>query len=104
MYDVATRVHLSITYGYDNEYYEKISKQEQYDPMNMEVHKLNDQIAFALSEAAYTKRRELNYHEETERINASLVWWPMLQIVILLVAGFFQVDLLKRFFKSHKII
>jgi hypothetical protein len=95
---------LTITYGHDNDYYEKIGKQEDYDPMNIEVHRLNDQIRLALNEAAYQKRQELAYHIETERINTSLVWWPMLQIVILLIAGFFQVDLLKRFFKSNKLI
>ena len=95
---------LSINYGYDNEYYEKIAKQEDYDPMIMEVHKLNDMITLALNEAAYQKNKEMSYHAETERINNSLVWWPMLQILILLVAGFFQVDLLKRFFKSNKLI
>lgn len=104
VYETPTRVTLRLTYGYDADYYERIAKQEDYEPVNMEVHRLNDATQLALNEAAFQKKREVDYHAETERINNSLVWWPMLQILILLVAGFFQVDLLKRFFKTNKLI
>ena len=75
------RLSLSISYGHDEEYYARIAKEEAYDPMNMEVHKLSDQINFALNEASYQREKEIKYHQETERINSSLIWWPMIQVL-----------------------
>ena len=77
------RLSLTISYGHDEEYYAKIAKEEAYDPMNMEVHKLSDQINFALNEAGYQREKEIKYHQETERINSSLIWWPMVQVFYL---------------------
>jgi len=99
-----TRLKLQINYGYDNEYYEELSKKHGFDAINMEVHKLNDIVSMTLSEADYQKHKEVDYHEETEEMNSATLWWPMLQIGILIVTGIFQVQYLKYFFKSHKLI
>ena len=76
----ATRVKLSVNYGYDAEYYEKLSKKENFEAINMEVHKLNDMMTMTLNEADYQKHKEVDYHTLTERMNIAALWWPMAQV------------------------
>ena len=60
-----TRLKLSVNYGYDAEYYEKLSKKEHFELINMEVHKLNDMMTMTLNEADYQKHKEIDYHTLT---------------------------------------
>ena len=99
-----TRMRLAIIYGYDTEYYEKLQQKEHFEAINMEVHKLNDMMSMTLNEADFQKHKEVEYHEQTERMNTAALWWPMAQIGILVLMGVFQVQHLKQFFKNHKII
>ena len=99
-----TRLKLAINYGYDNEYYEKLLKEHNFDAVNMEVHKLNDMMTMTLNEADFQKHKEVDYHLETEKMDNATLWWPMLQIGILVMTGIFQVQHLKSFFKSNKLI
>jgi len=50
------------------------------------------------------QHKEEQFHQETENINLETIWWPILQIIILLSAGYVQVLHLKTFFKSRKLI
>ena len=50
------------------------------------------------------QHKEVVFHEETENINLETIWWPIIQIAILLAAGYVQVLHLKNFFKSRKLI
>lgn len=77
-----TRLKLSVNYGYDNEYYEKLSKKENFEAINMEVHKLNDMMTMTLNEADYQKHKEVEYHTLTERMNIAALWWPMAQVSV----------------------
>ena len=99
-----SRFKLIINYGYDSEYYEKLSNEQHFDQINMEVHRLNDQMTMILNEADFQKHKEIQYHQETERMNSAALWWPMVQIGILVATGVFQVQNLKRFFKNNKLI
>ena len=76
----STRLKLSINYGYDAEYYEKLSKKKNFEVINMEVHKLNDMMIMTLNEADYQKHKEVDYHTLTERMNIAALWWPMVQV------------------------
>jgi hypothetical protein len=99
-----TRFRLAIRYGYDSEYYEKLGKKENFDTVNLDVRRLNDMLDMTLNEADYQKHKEVEYHSETESMNTAALWWPMLQIGILVLMGIFQVSHLKSFFKSNKLI
>jgi len=98
------RFKMSINYGYDAEHYEKLAKERSFDAVNLDVRKLNDMLDMTLSEADYQKHKEVDYHEETVSINLAALWWPMLQISILMITGIFQVQHLKHFFKINKMI
>lgn len=99
-----SRFKLAINYGYDSEYYEKLSTEQHFDQINMEVHRLNDQMTMILNEADFQKHKEIQYHLQTEKMNSAALWWPMVQIGILVATGILQVQNLKMFFKRHKLI
>jgi len=99
-----TRFRLAINYGYDSEYYEKLGKKENFDTVNLDLRRLNDMLDMTLNEADYQKHKEVDYHSETESMNVATLWWPMLQIGILVITGICQVQHLKGFFKTNKLI
>ena len=77
-----TRFQLDINYGRDTEYYEKLAKEMKLDPINLEVHKLNDMMTVTLNEADYMKHKEVEYHEQTEQMDTATLWWPVIQVNI----------------------
>jgi DNA replication protein DnaD len=101
---IPSRFKLVINYGYDSEYYEKLSSEQHFDQINMEVHRLNDQMTMILNEADFQKHKEIQYHLQTEKMNSAALWWPMVQIGILVATGILQVQNLKMFFKRNKLI
>lgn len=38
------RLDLSIDFGHDKEYYEQLVKEQSFDPLNLEVRKINDEM------------------------------------------------------------
>mmetsp|Transcript_14529 Transcript_14529/g.14635 ORF Transcript_14529/g.14635 Transcript_14529/m.14635 type:complete len:210 (+) Transcript_14529:125-754(+) len=98
------RFSLSIKYGYDAEHYERLKKEQKFEALNLEIHKLNDMMTMITSEADFEKHKEVHYHKTTEKMNNAVVWWPLLQISILVLTGIFQVQHLKSFFKSTQLI
>ena len=84
--DHPTRFKVNIFYGYDSEYYENLSKEQKFDAVNMEVHKLNDMLTMTINEADYQKHKEVDYHLQTERMNSAALWWPMVQVSLNIIS------------------
>lgn len=99
-----TRLAISLTYGFDDKYYDGLAKDRNFDSVNLHVHKLNDLLTMTLNEADFQKHKEVDYHKETEKMNNAALWWPVIQIGILVITGVYQVQHLKNFFKSNKLI
>lgn len=76
----AVRFQMTLNYGFDSDYYEKLAKKYDYDAINLQVHKLNDMLTLTLNEADYQKHKEVEYHDVTEKMNNAALWWPVLQV------------------------
>jgi hypothetical protein len=74
------RVRVVVTYGHDAEYYQKLTVEQKFDTINLEVHKLNDMMTMTLNEADYQKHKEVEYHEQTEQMDTATLWWPVVQV------------------------
>lgn len=92
--DFSTRFKIVVNYGFDPEYYEKMNKDKKFDPVNLELHKLNDMLSLTLNEADFQKHKELEYHSQTEKMESAVLWWPMLQVFELLFYSIIVMDFL----------
>jgi len=90
--------------GHPDSYYEDLAEKEHMDRLQLEVVRLNDQLAQILSEVDYMKVREVEFHESTEAMDRNAKWWPIIQICILLFTGVMQVKHLKKFFQDKKLV
>jgi len=95
---------LSIQLGHPDSHYQELAAKENMDRLQLEAVRLNDQIAQILSESDFIKVREMDFHDSTEAMERNAQWWPILQILILLVTGVFQAKHLKSFFQERKLI
>ncbi len=77
---IPARFSLSVKYGFDDEHYEKLIKEHNFDAVNLEVHRLNDLLTMTLNEADFQKHKEVEYHSETEKMNNAALWWPVAQV------------------------
>jgi emp24/gp25L/p24 family/GOLD len=60
------------------------------------------EMILAYSESAI--EQEIRVHNRSISINRSSMYWPLIQIVILIVAGFMQANIVSKFFKKHHIV
>ncbi|KAG5178903.1 emp24/gp25L/p24 family/GOLD-domain-containing protein [Tribonema minus] len=100
----AWRVELEISLGQDDEYYEQQAEKNNLDAVQVQLERLSDRVIAILNEADYMKEKEVDFHKTSVQMNYTALWWPMVQMTILVVAGIFQVQYLKSFFKKRKLI
>ena len=81
----------------------RVSRCHAQDRLQVEVVKLNDELAEILNEADYMKEKEVRFHRKAERINVAAVWWPVLQIGILVLTAVLQVQSLKNYFQAKNL-
>eukprot|EP00640_Fibrocapsa_japonica_P006440 CAMPEP_0113941206 /NCGR_PEP_ID=MMETSP1339-20121228/7181_1 /TAXON_ID=94617 /ORGANISM="Fibrocapsa japonica" /LENGTH=182 /DNA_ID=CAMNT_0000945291 /DNA_START=141 /DNA_END=689 /DNA_ORIENTATION=+ /assembly_acc=CAM_ASM_000762 len=98
------KVHLDYVLGYTEEYYEELALKGHLNKFQMMVLKLEDRLGQMLNEADFMKEKELVFHAASENMNDASMWWPLIQLSILILTGIFQVNYLKNFFKSKKLV
>jgi len=97
------RVQLALDYGEQAQDYTQIAKAEHLSAIEVEVRKLNDKIKQIRNEQDYQKSREAEFRDTSESTNGAVMYWSIIQTVILLTAGLAQLYLLTKFFKSKKL-
>ncbi len=73
-------VSLTVNYGYSDEHYEVLAKEQYFDTISIEVHRLNDLLTMTLTEADYQKHKEVEYHKDNLNMNSTMLWWPLGQV------------------------
>jgi p24 family protein alpha len=57
-----------------------------------------------LREQQYQRGRETSFRNTSESTNDRVKWWSILQTVVMVVAGLWQIFHIKRFLKNKKIV
>lgn len=57
-----------------------------------------------MKEQAYQREREVAFRRTSESTHARVQWWSVLQTVVLVGAGVWQIQHLKAFFRGKKIV
>ena len=97
------RVQLVLDYGEEAIDYAQLAKSEHLSAIEVEVRKLNDKLRAISKEQDYHKAREIAWRDQSESVNANVMWWSIAQTIVLVGAGLVQLYLLTKFFKSKKL-
>ncbi|EGG17311.1 emp24/gp25L/p24 family protein [Cavenderia fasciculata] len=101
---VKTRLHLDIQVGANANDYEEIAKVEHLNNLEISVKRLNDRVTQIRKEQSYQKGREVVFRNTSESTNSRVMWWSVLQLIILVLTGMWQMRHLKSFFKAKKLV
>lgn len=72
--------------------------------MEVELKRLQMAMQGVLSEADYAKDRDSLYHQEARALDQATIFWPIVQVCVLVMTGVAQVSHIVNFFKSRRII
>ena len=82
----------------------KTSADRHYTHMELEMQHLVSSMKDIIAEADFSKEREMHFHHQTLSMHAASMWWPIVQLCVLLLTGFTQANHVVRFLKSQRLI
>jgi p24 family protein alpha len=80
------------------------NKQQRLSEINQHIQQLVGKIQDLRREQEYLKILESEFRSSSEKLNAKVVWWSMLQVVVLAATAYWQSHHLKAFFKAQKLL
>lgn len=82
----------------------KIKERYQLSELEMKLMRIRLDAKGMLREADFMKGQEKMYHKMVGTLGREVWWWPMSQVIILLVIGFYQVRHLQAFFQAKRLV
>ncbi|CAF0827861.1 unnamed protein product [Rotaria sp. Silwood1] len=98
------RVHLDIDIGEHAIDYQQIGAREKLTELQLRVRQLLDQVQQITKEQNYQRYREERFRATSESTNQRVLWWSLAQLIVLVIAGFWQMRHLKGFFEAKKLV
>lgn len=98
------RVYLNIQIGEATVNYKEIAEKEKLTELQLRVRQLIDQLDQIQKEQNYQRIRESRFRATSENTNSRVLWWSIMQVTLLLVAGAWQMRHLKGFFEAKKLV
>ena len=72
--------------------------------MEMEIRRIQSGMVRILGEADFAKERDSMFHRQTQSMHSATIFWPIVQVCVLIMTGFTQASHIVRFFQSRRII
>uniref|UniRef100_A0A7S2EHI0 GOLD domain-containing protein n=1 Tax=Trieres chinensis TaxID=1514140 RepID=A0A7S2EHI0_TRICV len=82
----------------------KEKEDKHLNHLEVQMVRLKNEMSVILREADFAKEREMVFHGQSISMNAASMWWPIIQLSVLLLTGFTQAMHMIGFFKSRHII
>eukprot|EP00903_Cladosiphon_okamuranus_P010509 g9940.t1 len=98
------KLYLDLDTGMQDKWYDGLRKELNLDDVQISMIQLKNTAQQMLRTADTSKELETGYHKTLLQLNREVLWWPVSQVVILVVMGFYQVRHLKKFFKSKRLV
>lgn len=98
------KFYLDITVGARAHDYEKMAKLEHLNKVDITIRRLGDMLSEIRAEQRYLRQREGAWRLLSETVHSGVVWWSVVQLIILVASGVFQMNALKNFFKTKKLV
>merc|ERR1712029_496625 len=97
------KIHLELHVGAEANYKEVASK-EKLTELQLRVRQLMDQVTQIQKEQNYQRLREERFRATSESTNSRVLYWSLVQTIVLLGMGFWQMRHLKTFFETKKLV
>ncbi|XP_062332445.1 transmembrane emp24 domain-containing protein 9 isoform X1 [Osmerus eperlanus] len=98
------RVHLDIQVGEHTNNYAEIAAKDKLTELQLRVRQLVEQVDQIQKEQNYQRYREERFRQTSESTNQRVLWWSIVQTLILVAIGFWQMRHLKSFFEAKKLV
>mmetsp|Transcript_13395 Transcript_13395/g.15378 ORF Transcript_13395/g.15378 Transcript_13395/m.15378 type:complete len:241 (+) Transcript_13395:56-778(+) len=72
--------------------------------MEMEMQHLLSSMQNIIAEADMCKQREVHFHQQTLSMHAASMWWPIVQLFVLILTGFTQANHMVKFLRNKRLI
>ncbi|BFZ53441.1 emp24p/erv25p-related protein [Savitreella phatthalungensis] len=96
------RLHLDIVSGFSEEF--KGKGDEKVHDLGRQVEELNHRLKDVLREQSYQRTREMEFRDQSERTNAKVAWWTLVQLFVILAMCAWQLTHLRGFFTKQKLV
>ncbi|CAB1413381.1 unnamed protein product [Pleuronectes platessa] len=98
------RVHLDIQVGEHANNYAEIAAKDKLTELQLRVRQLVEQVDQIQKEQNYQRYREERFRLTSESTNQRVLWWSIVQTLILVAIGIWQMRHLKSFFEAKKLV
>ncbi|XP_043919320.1 transmembrane emp24 domain-containing protein 11-like [Protopterus annectens] len=98
------RLHMDIQVGEHSLDDSLAEANDKVNEVKLRVQHLTEQIQHIGKEQNYQREREERFRQMSEDTNANVLWWAIMQTIILLSVGFWQMKHLKDFFIAKKLV
>ncbi|XP_066141392.1 transmembrane emp24 domain-containing protein eca [Euwallacea fornicatus] len=98
------RVHLDIQVGEHAINYGEVVQKEKLSELQLRVRQLLDQVEQITKEQNYQRYREDRFRQTSESTNSRVLWWAVLQTIVLIGMGSWQMRHLRKFFEAKKLV
>ena len=98
------RVHLDIQAGEHANNYAEIAAKDTLSELQLRVRQLVEQVEQIQKEQNHQRCREECFRQTSESTIQRVLWWSILQTLILVATGTWQMQRLKSFFKAKKLV
>ncbi|NWT50210.1 TMD11 protein, partial [Erythrocercus mccallii] len=98
------RIHLDIRVGEHFLDESTIQAKDKVNEVNVRLEHLIEQIHHVTREQDYEREREEKFRKTSEETNSNILWWAIVQTLILISVGIWQIKSLRDFFISKKLV
>eukprot|EP00833_Pecoramyces_ruminatium_P018863 jgi/Orpsp1_1/1192895/evm.model.d7180000096741.1 len=102
----STKLFFDMKFGdnvFDNSQKEDAEK-EKLSSINMKIRDLNSKVAGIKREQQYQREHEVGFRNQSEATNSHIMYWSIIQFVIIIATCLWQMRHLKRFFTVKKLV
>ncbi|KAK9386919.1 emp24/gp25L/p24 family/GOLD-domain-containing protein [Lipomyces mesembrius] len=100
----AVRVNLDIAVGETGILAKDHTKSEQFTTLVEKVQELNHRLADIKREQIFQREREAEFRDESEKTNARVVRWSIIQLIVIGATCAWQLSHLRGFFVKQKLV
>ncbi|XP_047586502.1 transmembrane emp24 domain-containing protein 9-like isoform X1 [Lutra lutra] len=103
-YDGKLAIHLDMQLGEHTNDYAEFAAKDKLTQLHLRLQQLVEQVELIQKEQEYQRWREERFRQTSESTNQQVLWWSIMQTLILVAAGVWQMRHLKSFFKAKKLV